>query len=116
MKRAIILTGVKLLKIPRHLYYLMRMVRPDLMPGFYEFGYRYCDPRQGFSGIDFDHFSNLQELKNILEKRIHVRQRRAVVFEELDSNLRLKFEVTVETSTVVRIHGLIKNFIVPWEE
>ena len=45
MKRAIVLTGVKLLKVPRHLYYLMRMVRPDLMPGFYEFGYRYCDPR-----------------------------------------------------------------------
>jgi hypothetical protein len=45
-----------------------------------------------------------------------VRQRRAVVFEELDNNLRLKFEVAVETAAVVRIHGLIKNFIIPWEE
>ena len=45
MKRAILLTGSKLLKRPRHLYYLMRIVRPDLIPGFYEFGYRYCDPR-----------------------------------------------------------------------
>ena len=45
MKRAILLTSKKMMKRPKDLYYLMRMVRPDLIPGFYEFGYRYCDPR-----------------------------------------------------------------------
>ena len=45
MKRVILCTGYNLLKKPQEIYSLMRMVRPDLMPGFYEFGYRYCDPR-----------------------------------------------------------------------
>lgn len=41
----------------------MRMVRPDLTPGFYEFGYRYCDPRQSFDGINFGSAGNMNELK-----------------------------------------------------
>jgi SWI/SNF-related matrix-associated actin-dependent regulator 1 of chromatin subfamily A len=49
------------------------MIRPDLIPSFYEFGYRYCDPRQAFEGIDFDHSSNLTELKKIIDKRIMAR-------------------------------------------
>ena len=63
MKRAILLCGSKLMKKPKELYYLLRMVRPDLIPGFYEFGYRYCDPRQAFNGINFDSFGNYTELK-----------------------------------------------------
>ena len=45
MKRTIILTGCNLIKKPQEIYSLMRIIRPDIMPGFYEFGYRYCDPR-----------------------------------------------------------------------
>lgn len=45
MKRVILLTSSKLLRIPKDVYYSMRIIWPDLMPGFYEFGYRYCDPR-----------------------------------------------------------------------
>jgi len=45
MKRAIILSGTKLFKKPRNLYYILRMLRPDLIPSFFEYGYRYCDPR-----------------------------------------------------------------------
>ena len=96
MKRVILLTGDKLLRKPRNLYYLMRIVRPDLMPGFYEFGYRYCDPRQSFDGIDFEHSSNLTELKKILDKRIKVRSRRSVVFDEMQRLMRTKFEVNVD--------------------
>jgi SWI/SNF-related matrix-associated actin-dependent regulator 1 of chromatin subfamily A len=45
MKRVILLTGTNLLKKPHEIYCLLRMIRSDVMPGFYEFGYRYCDPR-----------------------------------------------------------------------
>lgn len=116
MKRAILLTGVKLLKIPRYVYYLIRMVRPDLVPGFYDFGYRYCDPRQSMDGIDFNHSSNLMELKQILARRFHVRQRRRVVFEELNDNLKTKVEVNVEVTAVVKIQALIKTYVLPWEQ
>lgn len=103
MKRVILLTANKLLKKPKHLYYLMRIVRPDLMPSFYEFGYRYCDPRQSFNGINFDHSSNLTELKKILHKRISVRQRRSVVFDQLYNSLKMKIEVNVDIQIIVRI-------------
>ena len=116
MKRCVLLTGYKLLKKPRHLYYLMRMIRPDLMPGFIEFGYRYCDPRQAPSGIDFDHASNLAELKSILRKRIQVRNRRGVVFDELSSFSKRKLEVQVDLQLVVKIQTLIRNYLLPWEQ
>lgn len=83
MKRTILLTSKKMMKRPKDLYYLMRIVRPDLIPGFYEYGYRYCDPRQAFNGINFDHFGNYTELKQLLDKRIRVRQRRPIVFDEM---------------------------------
>ena len=76
MKRAIILSGTKLFKKPRNLYYILRMLRPDLIPSFFEYGYRYCDPRQSFNGIDFENASNILELKKILNKRFMVRSRR----------------------------------------
>jgi SWI/SNF-related matrix-associated actin-dependent regulator 1 of chromatin subfamily A len=69
MKRVILLTGCNLAKKPHELYCLLRMIRSDLMPGFYEFGYRYCDPRQSFDGIDFTHAGNMMELKKLLDTR-----------------------------------------------
>lgn len=63
MKRTIVLTGCNLTKKPQEIFSLLRMVRPDIMPGFYEFGYRYCDPRQSFDGIDFTNAGNMNELK-----------------------------------------------------
>jgi SWI/SNF-related matrix-associated actin-dependent regulator 1 of chromatin subfamily A len=45
------------------MYNMMKMVRPDLMPDFFEYGYRYCDPRQSFEGIDFSNSGNVNELK-----------------------------------------------------
>jgi SWI/SNF-related matrix-associated actin-dependent regulator 1 of chromatin subfamily A len=73
MKRVMILSGAKLLRNPKNLYYIVRMIRPDLVPGFYEFGYRWCDPRHSFDGIDFNYSGNLHELKQILEKRVRTR-------------------------------------------
>ena len=115
MKRAILLTGYNLFKVPRQLYYLIRMVRPDLTPNFYEYGYRYCDPRQSYSGINFDHSGNLDELKQILDKRVRIRQRRGAAFDEMSST-KIKFEVSMDLNLVVKIQNLIKTFIYPWEE
>lgn len=115
MKRAILLTASKLFKKPRWLYYIMRMLRPDVMPSFFEFGYRYCDPRQAFEGIDFDNASNILELKKILEKRIRVRHRREAFLSELPGILRQKLEINADLQFVVKIHQTLKTFIIPWE-
>jgi SWI/SNF-related matrix-associated actin-dependent regulator 1 of chromatin subfamily A len=63
IKRVILLTGCNLTKKPMEIYNLMKIVRPDVMPSFYEYGYRYCDPRQSFDGIDFSNAGNMIELK-----------------------------------------------------
>ena len=104
MKRAILLTASKLLKRPKWLYYLMRMVRPDVMPSFFEYGYRYCDPRQAFEGIDFEHSSNLLELKKILDKRIRVRHRKEEYLSKLPEILRMKVEIPADLHFVIKIH------------
>lgn len=70
MKRVVLLTDFNCLAGPARLHSLAKILRPDLIPNFYEFGYRYCDPRQSFDGIDFTNAGNLTELKQLLEKRL----------------------------------------------
>lgn len=70
MKRCILLTGANLVRKPHEMYTIMKIIRSDLMPSFYEYGYRYCDPRQSFDGIDFTNSGNMYELKKLLEIRI----------------------------------------------
>ena len=79
------------------------MLRPDLMPGFYEFGYRYCDPRQSFDGIDFTHAGNMTELRQLLDKRFQTLYRRKYVFGELPDKMRQKIEIAADTKVVVKI-------------
>ena len=63
MKRVILLSELAVRQKPSHLFLMAKMLRPDLIPSFFEYGYRYCDPRQGFEGIDFGYCGNLTELK-----------------------------------------------------
>jgi len=80
MKRVILLSGLNVLSRPYLFYPLARLVRPDLIPSFYEYGYRYCDPRHSFEGIDFEHAGNLTEMKQLLEKRFFSCSRRKHVY------------------------------------
>ncbi|CDW78143.1 UNKNOWN [Stylonychia lemnae] len=116
MKRSIVLTGCNLTKKPQEIYSLMRIVRPDIMPGFYEFGYRYCDPRQSFEGIDFTNAGNMIELKQLLDKRIQTIYKRKYIFSELPDRMRQKLEITAETQIVVKIQSLLQNYVKPWED
>lgn len=91
------------------------MVRPDLMPSFFEFGYRYCDPRQSFSGINFDNASNILELKKILQKRIRLRTRKVEFASKFPEIYRQKMEYNPEMDMIAKIHKIMKSYILPWE-
>mmetsp|Transcript_17360 Transcript_17360/g.21898 ORF Transcript_17360/g.21898 Transcript_17360/m.21898 type:complete len:211 (-) Transcript_17360:2218-2850(-) len=80
MKRVILLSALNCNASPARLHALAKVVRPDLIPNFYEFGYRYCDPRQSFNGIDFSNVGNLTELKQLLEKRLSSQHKRKSVY------------------------------------
>lgn len=43
-KRVILLTGTPILNKPAEIYNLMKAVRPDITPSFWDFAERYCDP------------------------------------------------------------------------
>lgn len=45
MRRVILLSSLNCLAQPARLHSIAKILRPDLIPNFYEFGYRYCDPR-----------------------------------------------------------------------
>jgi SWI/SNF-related matrix-associated actin-dependent regulator 1 of chromatin subfamily A len=103
MKRCILLTGCNLIKKPHELYGIMKIIRYDLMPSFYEFGYRYCDPRQSFEGIDFSNAGNMYELKKMLEIRIQSINKRRGNQEELPNRMRQKVEVFADVQMVVKM-------------
>jgi len=87
-----------------------------VVPNFYEFGYRYCDPRHSFDGIDFLNAGNLTELKQLLEKRLFSQHRRKTVYQELPDKMFQKWEVTADVNIVIKIQHLLKTFILPWEQ
>ena len=116
MKRVILLSGLTVLARPAHLYTLARIVRPDLLPNFYEFGYRYCDPRQSFEGIDFSNAGNLTELRQLLDKRLYSSHKRKHIYQDLSEKMYQKLEITADVNIVVKIQHLLKTFIQPWED
>ena len=71
MRRVIVLSAINIGLKPVFFFPIAKMIRPDLMPGFMEYGYRYCDPRQSFEGIDFGHAGNLTELHQLLTRRFY---------------------------------------------
>ena len=87
MKRVILLSDVNIYKQPAKLHPLAKILRPDLVPNFYEFGYRYCDPRQSFDGICFKNAGNLTELKQLLEKRLYHLSRRKTIYQDLPDKM-----------------------------
>ena len=71
MRRVIVLSAINIGLKPVFFFPIAKIIRPDLMPGFMEYGYRYCDPRQSFEGIDFGHAGNLTELHQLLIRRFY---------------------------------------------
>ena len=108
MKRVILLSGINVIKQPAKLHPLARILRPDCIPGFYEFGYRYTDPRHTFEGIDFTNAGNLTELKQLLEKRLYHCGRRRHVYHDLPQRMYQKWEVTADVNIVIKIQKQLK--------
>ena len=95
------------MKKPHEIFCLMKIVRADLMPSFYEFGYRYCDPRQSFDGIDFTNAGNMKELKKLLEIRFQSIAKRKNNFSELPMKMKQKYEIFAEVPIVVKIQQIL---------
>ncbi|CDW74660.1 swi snf-related matrix-associated actin-dependent regulator of chromatin subfamily a-like protein 1 [Stylonychia lemnae] len=53
MKRITLLTGCNFYNNPFEIYNLMKIVRPDYIPDYLKFCYRYCDPIKKKCGVEF---------------------------------------------------------------
>ena len=72
MKRIFLLTGSNFYNNPFEIYNLMKIVRPDYIPDFLKFCYRFCDPVKRKSGIEFMGRSFHQELELLYKKRFAI--------------------------------------------
>jgi hypothetical protein len=75
MKRIILTTGAPLLMSPIELHVFMQIIRPDLMPTFFKFASRYCDPVKKQEGIHFNGASFSDELELVFYKRFAIRRK-----------------------------------------
>lgn len=116
MKRVILLSSIHAVARPAQFYNLAKILRPDIVPSFYEWGYRYADPRQSPEGIDFSNCGNTTELKQLLEKRMYTSHRRRHIYADLPQTMIQKWEVTADVQLVVKIQHMLKTFIQPWED
>lgn len=44
--RVILLSGTPIVNWPKEIFNLLRLLRPDILKDFYEFGNWYCDPKK----------------------------------------------------------------------
>ncbi len=76
IKHLIFLSGTPLVNRPAELWPVLNMLRPDIWPSEFEFGWRYCRPRLVFGKWEFKGASHLDELHLMLKKYVMVRRRK----------------------------------------
>ena len=59
---------------PCELFNILRALRPDVVRGFMEFAWRYCDPKEKEWGIDNSGCVKERELQYILRSSIMLRR------------------------------------------
>ncbi|CAI2378561.1 unnamed protein product [Moneuplotes crassus] len=108
-KRTLVLSGTPMLQRPIEIYNILRVVRPDIFHDFEQFGYRYCAPRETYSGISWNGSSNIRELHYILSKKIMIRRLKVDVLTELPTKTRQKVYVSTEIGSMKKINMFVKK-------
>lgn len=87
-KRCILMTGTPILSHPVELFNLMKIIRPDVIPSFTAFTYRYCDPKATKFAIDYSGSACLEELNYVLKATTMIRRLKKDVLTELPAKTR----------------------------
>lgn len=86
--RVILLSGTPALSRPAELFSQIQSLNPNLFSTFHEFGLRYCDGKESRFGWDYNGYSNMKELRLLLEEKILIRREKKDVIQELPSKMR----------------------------
>jgi SWI/SNF-related matrix-associated actin-dependent regulator 1 of chromatin subfamily A len=92
-KRCVLISGTPMLAKPVELYNILRILRPDIFHNFTDFTSRYCAPKPGMYGMDYNGNSCCSELHYLLSENLMIRRLKMDVLTELPSKRRQKIEV-----------------------
>jgi SWI/SNF-related matrix-associated actin-dependent regulator 1 of chromatin subfamily A len=87
-KRLILLSGTPALSRPSELFSQLHLINPNLFNSFHDYGMRYCDGKETNFGWDFNGFSNMNELRLLMEEKLLMRREKKDVMQELPSKMR----------------------------
>lgn len=73
---------------PVEFWNILNLLRPDLFPDFFQFAFRYCDPRRTPWGWEFNGSKNMKELHQLLVDSVMIRRRKADVMDHLPAKIR----------------------------
>ena len=77
-----------MLSRPVELFNLLNVLRPDVFSKFKDYSERYCAPKVGNYGMDYNGNSCTNELHYLLSKNIMIRRLKSDVLSELPSKRR----------------------------
>lgn len=100
-KRVILLSGTPALSRPAELFSQLNAINSTLFNNFTDFGMRYCDGKETHFGMDFSGYSNMVELKAILEESIMIRREKKDVVSQLPSKMR---EMVMLNPTLIELN------------
>ncbi|CAF0806668.1 unnamed protein product [Brachionus calyciflorus] len=99
--RVVLLSGTPALSRPAELYSQIQAISPTLFSNFHDFGMRYCDGKESRFGMDYSGYSNMTELRLLLEEKILIRREKKDVIQELPSKMR---EMVILNPTLIELN------------
>lgn len=87
-KHRIALSGTPITNRPAELWTTLHLLLPNLYDNFFEFGFRYCNPKMKFGRWEFTGKKNLTELHNKLTKSVMIRKLKKDALKDLPEKVR----------------------------
>eukprot|EP00826_Nyctotherus_ovalis_P002887 TRINITY_DN10581_c0_g1_i4.p1 TRINITY_DN10581_c0_g1~~TRINITY_DN10581_c0_g1_i4.p1 ORF type:complete len:558 (+),score=120.33 TRINITY_DN10581_c0_g1_i4:804-2477(+) len=108
-KRVILVSGTPMLSRPQEIFNITHILRPDLFTKFTTFGKRYCHPRSGPYGTNWNGSDHPDELHLILSSTMMIRRLKSQVLTELPQKQRQRIDIVPDKRIVKEIQEIISN-------
>ncbi len=103
------MSGTPLTNRPAELYSILNILRPDVFPSFFAFGWKYCNPEKRPWGWEYKGAVNLKHLHRKANRTCMIRRRKVDVLDQLPPKQR--HVVTLELESRKEYHQVETDFI-----